>query len=321
MPTNPDTLATNLSGLTLRNPLILAAGTAGYIDELSGPTDLSRVGAVVTKSITSKPREGNPTWRILETSHGMLNAIGLANVGAERFKSEYAPRVAATPTTIIGSIAEHSIDGYLAVAHMFAGCEHIPAVELNVSCPNVHGGADFGDSPEALANLLREVRPALADKKLFVKLPPIITSSRGATIVDVARAAIDHGADALSLTNTVPAMALDVDTRAPRLANVTGGLSGPAIHPVIVRLVHLVYRNVARETNTPIIAIGGILNWRDAAEFILAGASAVQIGAALFADPRAPHRIIRGLERWTARERVSNIAELTGALRLPDPRP
>lgn len=311
-------LTVNIAGVSLRNPVLLAAGTAGYIDELADAVTLEGVGAVVTKSITAEPRAGNETWRVTEVSAGMLNAIGLANVGRERFAAEYAPRIASAPTTVIGSIAGHSIDDYVAVAHMFEAIEAVPAAELNVSCPNVAGGASIGESPEPLRELVRAVRAVFAKTKLIVKLPPVTTGDDcGRGMVALATAAIEAGADALTIANTIPAMAIDVDTREPKLANVTGGLSGPAVHPVAVRLVHLVHRGVAREAKVPIIGAGGVMNWRDAAEFVLAGASAVQMGTALFADPRAPLKVVSGLAKWVAKEKVSSISELVGAVRLP----
>ncbi|MCC6679138.1 MAG: dihydroorotate dehydrogenase [Phycisphaerales bacterium] len=320
-------LATSLAGLPLRSPLILAAGTAGYLDEMREVLDLSRIGAVVTKSITAEPRDGNPTWRIIESRSGggMLNAIGLANVGLERFLEHFAPRLASAPTTIIGSIAGFSIDGYVRVAAAMNEIDAIPAVELNVSCPNVHGGVEFGVDPAAMKELTREVRRVLTRTRLFIKLSPIAVGSP--SIVDIARAAIDPGgepagpnsrpgADALSIANTVPAMAIDPETRRPRLANVTGGLSGPAIHPIAVRLVHEVYRKAAKDTSTPLIGIGGVMRWEDAAEFILAGASAFEMGTALFADPRSPSRVTRGLTAWARRQGVRSISELVGAVSL-----
>lgn len=308
--------------------MLLAAGASGSLDEMGDVLDLSRVGAVVTKSITALPREGNPTWRILETRAGMLNAIGLANVGVERFIAEYAPRIARVPTVVIGSVAGFSIDDYVTVAAAMDAVEGIGAVELNVSCPNVHGGCEFGADPAALRELIGAVRPALGRTRLFVKLSPIAVGGPGLNMVEVARAAIEGsgggaagpngrpGADALCISNTIPAMAIDVRTRKPRLANVTGGLSGPALHPVSVKLVWDVWRNVAREAGVPIVGIGGVLAWEDAAEFILAGATAVQIGTGLFADPKIPERVAAGLARWARGERVGSIGELVGQVKL-----
>lgn len=306
-------LAVDLAGVALRNPVMLAAGTAGYIDEMSGAMDLGGVGAVVTKSITAEAREGNLTWRVLETRGGMLNAIGLANVGAEAFGRDHAPRAAQAPTVIVGSVAGFSIGEYVAAARVMEGATGIPAVELNVSCPNVHSGTMFGDEAGPLALLVNAVRKELT-KKLFVKLPPALSAAPGGSIVELARAALGAGADGLVLANTIPAMAIDVETRRPRLANVTGGLSGPAVHLAAVRLVHLVHKALSGAT---IIGAGGVTTWEDAAEFILAGATAVQMGTALFADPRAPGRVVKGLEEWVRRQGKRSVRELVGAVELP----
>lgn len=320
----PDMLRTNLAGLELANPVILAAGTCGYMDELGDVLDLSRVGGIVTKSITRHPREGNETWRILDCRAGMLNAIGLANVGLDHFLEHTAPRLADAPTRMIGSIAGFSIDDYVQVAGAMDGIDAFAAVELNVSCPNVSGGVEFGADPKLLGELIRAVRPALPNTRLFVKLSPVAFSPPG--MAAIAKAAIEPGggepagpnqrpgADGLCISNTMPAMAIDVQTRRPRLANVTGGLSGPALHPVAVKLVHDVYRAIAKESQTPIVGVGGVMRWEDAAEFVLAGASAVEMGTALFADPRSPLGVIKGLGRWVSRQGAANIAELVGAL-------
>jgi dihydroorotate dehydrogenase (NAD+) catalytic subunit len=322
---DPSTLEVTLAGIRLRNPVMLAAGTCGHLDEMADVLDLSRVGAVVTKSITRQPREGNPTWRILECRGGMLNAIGLANPGLDHFVAHVAPRVAGVPCPVVASVAGFSIDDYVQVAAAMDEIDALAGVELNVSCPNVHGGTEFGSDPAALSALIAAVRPVLSRKPMIVKLSPIAVGQP--TIIDIARAAIDPGrgsptggpagrpgADALSISNTIPAMAIDVETRRPRLANTTGGLSGPALHPVAVRLVHLVHSQVAKTAGVPIIGVGGVTTWRDAAEFILAGATAVQMGTALFADPRSPYRVARGLENWARRQQVSSIGELAGGV-------
>ena len=320
MPDSP-MLATDLAGLPLRSPVILAAGTAGTLDEMADVLDLSRVGALVTKSITRLPREGNETWRILETKAGMLNAIGLANIGIDAFEEHTAPRIPAVPTTVIGSVAGFSVDDYVHVAAVMDTIDVIPAVELNVSCPNVRGGTEFGGEPSLLRELIAAVRPALPSTRLIVKLSPACVGHPEG-IAAFARAAIDAGAqptgpnqrpgaDALCIANTMPAMGIDPRTRRPRLANITGGLSGPAIHPVAVRLVYDAHRLVCRDAGVPIIGLGGVLGWDDAAEFILAGATAVGIGTGLFADPRLPVKIGRGLERW-ARAQGRTLPELIG---------
>lgn len=306
-------LSTDIAGLKLDPPVILAAGTAGTLDEMADAIDLSRVGAIVTKSITREPREGNRPWRILPERAGMLNAIGLANVGVEKFCAEYAPRIASVPCPVIGSIAGYAVEDYRAVAEAFSKLDAMAAVELNVSCPNVHGGTEFGVDPGALSELVAEVRGTLGTKPLFVKLSPIAVGRP--SMVDVARAAADAGADALCISNTIPAMAIDIRTRKPRLANTTGGLSGPALHPVALRLVHTVYRELAKERGLPIIGLGGVLRWEDAAAFILAGASAVEVGTGLFVDPRSPLKIARGLEKWVRSQGERSIGGLVGAMR------
>jgi len=317
-------LAVSLAGLALRNPVILAAGTAGTLSEMADIFDLSRVGAIVTKSITAEPREGNATWRIIPTQHGMLNAIGLANVGIEAFTRDYGPKVASVPTTVIGSISEFSVEGFVKVASAFEKIDALAAVELNVSCPNVSHGCEFGSDVHLLGELVREVRKVLPSKRLFVKLSPVVMGFPG--VVAIARAAIEPpssapsgpaqrpGADAICLANTVPAMAIDVHTRAPRLARGSGGLSGPGIHPIAVKLVYDAYRGICKDTQTPIIGIGGVMRWEDAAEFILAGATAIEMGTALFADPLSPFKVVKGLGNWVGKQGVGSLEELVGAV-------
>jgi dihydroorotate dehydrogenase (NAD+) catalytic subunit len=237
----------------------------------------------------------------------MLNAIGLANVGIGRFMTEKAPRIARCGTTVIGSIAGGSIEDYVTVAREFDSIDAMPVVEINVSCPNTVDGLVFGESRDRLRELLREVRPALKHKKMIVKLSPNVGDLR-----PLASAAIEAGADALTLINTITGMAIDVHTRIPRLSTGLGGYSGPAIHPIAVRMVHEVYRDVAHSARIPIIGLGGVMNWRDAAEMILAGASAVGVGTILFADPGAPRRMLRGLSRWARAQGCANVSDLVG---------
>lgn len=305
---------------------MLAAGTCGTLDELSDALNLSRIGGLVTKSITRLPREGNGAWRILPAESGMLNAIGLANVGIDAFVRDYAPRVESVPAPVIVSVAGFSIEDYVAVVGALAHVPSIAGVELNVSCPNVHGGTEFSSDPAALSTLIREVRPLLPRTPLFVKLSPIANGPL--RLAEVARAACEPngpqsggpasrpGADVLCISNTIPAMAIDVETRRPRLANVTGGLSGAALHPVAVKLVHDVYRAFARSAGIQLVGVGGVMRWEHAAEFILAGASAVQMGTALFADPRGPLGVVKGLEGWVRAQGAQSITELVGTLRL-----
>ncbi len=312
MPPSPR-LTINLAGIELATPIVLAAGTAGVLDEMRDVLRLDRIGAIVTKSITRAPRQGNPFPRITFTQAGMLNAIGLANPGLDAFVADIAPRIARVPSAVIGSIAGDSIEDYLAIAQAMDAIEGIGIIELNVSCPNVHSGLEFGADPGALGELVSAVSGSLDDTKVFVKLSPI-TIGTPHTIVDLAQTAIDAGAQGLTLTNTVPAMGIDVHTQKPILSNTIGGLSGPAIHPIVVRLVHLVYTQVARDANIPIMAVGGVTRWQNAAEFILAGASAVQIGAGSFADPRMAIKVTKGLDKWVSRMNATNISELVGAV-------
>lgn len=310
MPATSSSLAVTLCGVAMANPLVASAGTCGYVGELADAIDPRRLGAITTKSITREPREGNAPWRIVGVPVGMLNAIGLANVGVDRFLREKLPQAASLGCPLIGSIAGHSIEDYVAVADAFDRAAAVPIVELNVSCPNTADGLQFGEHAEALGGLLREVRPVLAKTKVLVKLSPNVGD-----IVAMAGAAIDGGADGLTMINTVSAMAIDVERREPLLSRGSGGLSGPAIHPIAVRMVHQVYRAVAKDAGVPIVGVGGVLSWQDAAEFILAGATCVGIGTGLFVDPRAPIAIATGLERWVARQGCHSIAELVGAVR------
>ncbi len=308
----PARLDTTLSGVRLRNPVVLAAGTAGELDEIADAMPLSEIGAITTKSITREPRSGNAPWRLIELPVGMLNAIGLANPGVEAFVRDRLPRAASMPCPVFASAAGHSIDDYLAVASAFDGRREVALIELNVSCPNTATGLQFGDDPRLLADLLRAVRPAVMHKRLFVKLSP-----GAGDLVRLAETAVAGGADGLTLVNTFPALAIDPETRRARLARGAGGLSGPAIHPIAVRVVHDVHRLVTRGAAIPIIGLGGVMRWEDAAEFILAGASAVGIGTGLFVDPALPRRVVRGLDAWCGRQGVRSIAELVGAMEAP----
>lgn len=318
----PNPLACDLAGIALASPVILAAGTAGVLHEMTDALDLSRVGALTTKSITLRPRDGNDTWRLIDApgTVGMLNAIGLANPGLDDFLAHAAPRAASLPCPVIASVAGFSIDDYAALVanldeHARSTPRSFPAIELNVSCPNVHTGSEFGSSPDLLRQLLTAVRPLARATKLLVKLGPMAVGT--GEFSAVARAATDAGADALCIANTAPAMSIDVRSRRPRLANLTGGLSGPAIHPIALRLVYQTRKDLGRHC-PPIVGIGGVMNWRDAAEFVLAGATAVQVGTALFVDPRAPLAIAKGLARWTRHQGRTSISELVGDLREPE---
>jgi dihydroorotate dehydrogenase (NAD+) catalytic subunit len=316
----------DLAGVVLRTPLVLAAGTAGVIDEMADVLDLSRVGAVTTKSITLQPRAGNDWWRILDLpgAAGMINAIGLANPGLDAFLEHACAGaaggkgVAALPCRVIASVAGFSVDEYVKVAanideysSAHGGC--FPLLELNVSCPNVRSGVEFGHSAGLIRELLEAVRPVVRSAKIVVKLGPMTPDLPG-----VALAAALAGADALNLGNTMPAMSIDVEKRRPRLANTTGGLSGPAVHPVTLKHVYETRRKLAEIRPIPIIATGGVMHWQDAAAYVLAGASAVGVGTGLFVDPRCPLSITRGLEKWVARQGRTRLSELVGDLLPPE---
>ncbi len=308
-------LRTCIAGIDLTSPILLAAGTAGVLSEMRDVLDPTQLGGVVTKSITKDVRHGNPFPRITFARAGMMNAIGLANPGVDAFVRDEGPKASSMGCPIIGSVAGDRLDDYLEVATKLASIDGIRAIEANVSCPNVHSGLEFGSDPAALRDLINALSGAIGDVPLFVKLSPITVGTPN-TIVDLARVAIESGAKGLTLTNTVPAMGIDVRTREPILANVTGGLSGPAIHPIVVRLVHLVYRGIAKDAGVPIIAAGGVTRWEDAAEFILAGASAVQIGAGSFASPRASVKMRKGLAKWVRTQGASSVSDLVGQVKL-----
>jgi dihydroorotate dehydrogenase (NAD+) catalytic subunit len=312
MPQQSPDLSADLAGLKLARPTLTCSGTCGYAFEYADFMDLSKLGAFVTKSITRHERAGNEPTRIVETRAGMLNAIGLANVGLARFLGEKVPQLKKMPCPVVVNVAGHSCDDYVETCAAMNSLDCVAAVELNVSCPNVKDGLTFGTDPGRLKELTREVKNVLPDKKLMVKLSPNVED-----ITLTARAAVDGGADVLCLVNTFTAMAIDITRRRPRLANVTGGLSGPAIKPIALHLVSRVYRAVAKDAGVPIVGMGGVQFWQDAAEFVLAGASAVAIGTALFVDPATPDKITTGLEAWLKKEGVDRLGDLVGALQIP----
>lgn len=309
-------LSVNLAGLKLANPTLTCSGTCGYAFEYADFMDLSRLGAFVTKSITLEERPGNEPTRIVETRAGMLNAIGLANVGLKRFLSEKVPLLEKMPCPVIVNVAGHSFDDYTETCAAMEGLACVAGVELNVSCPNVKDGLTFGTHPGRLKELTAEVKKVLPTKPLIVKLSPNVED-----ITATARGAVEGGADVLSLVNTFTAMAVDIYKKRPRLANVTGGLSGPAIKPIAVHLVSRVYRTVAKSAGVPIVGMGGIQTWQDAVEFILAGANAVAIGTALFVDPATPNKIVDGLTEYMRQMKVTRLSDLVGALELPGDQP
>ncbi len=305
----PVDLSVRLGRLTLRNPVMTISGTCGYGDEYAPFMDLSRLGAFTTKSVTVEERKGNPPPRIVETAGGMLNAIGLANVGLERFIAEKVPVLATLGVPAIVNVAGHSIDEYLKVCSRLDRIEAIAGLELNVSCPNVGDGLVFGTDACRLGELVRRVREVVQRAVLIVKLSPNVTD-----ITATARAAVEAGAQALSMINTFVGMAIDVERRVPLLANMTGGLSGPAIKPLAVNLVYRVHRQVAGPAGIPIIGMGGIGSWSDAVEFMLAGATAVGIGTACFMDPTTPIRVIAGLEDYCRRHGYTAVNQIVGQL-------
>jgi dihydroorotate dehydrogenase (NAD+) catalytic subunit len=296
--------------------MITVSGTCGYGDEYAPFMDLGRLGAFTTKSVTLKPRKGNPPQRIAETPAGMLNAIGLANVGLERFLAEKIPTLAELKVPALVNVAGHTLDEYVTVCRRLDEIETIAGLELNVSCPNVGDGLVFGTDACALGKLVAEVRKVVKRALLIVKLSPNVTD-----ITAPAQAAVDAGADCLSMVNTFVGMAIDVEQQMPVLANLTGGLSGPAIKPLALNLVYRVYKQVAQPAGIPIIGMGGIRTWQDAVEFLLVGSTALGIGTSLFTDPTAPIKIVAGLEDYLRRHALTSVTQLTGRLRRLEDHP
>ena len=305
----PD-LSVEIAGVKLANPLMPASGTCGYCNEYADFVDIRQFGAFVTKSITLSPRVGNEYPRVVETRAGMLNAIGLANVGLEAFLAEKVPQLEKLALPVFVNVAGTGVDDYVAVAGRLDGVGPIRGVELNISCPNVkEGGIQFGTDSAQAAKITAAVRKVCKKNILIVKLSPNVTD-----IAAIARAVVDAGADALSLINTFTAMAIDVETRKPILANRTGGLSGPAIRPIAVHMVHRVYTEVAKPAGIPLIGMGGIQFAHDALEFLLAGATALGVGTALFVDPTSPLQIRDGIADYLRRHKHKSISEIVGKL-------
>ena len=316
-PTSPvaatsPSLAVRIGKLTLQNPLMTASGTCGYANEYGDFTDLTRFGAFVTKAISKSPRKGNESIRIVETRAGMLNAIGLANIGLERFLAEKIPLLKKLQVPVIVNVPGWCAEDYVDVCARLDQEEVVGGLELNVSCPNVKNGLSFGTDPVRLAELVAAVRKVVKRCELIVKLSPNV-----ADIALTARAAVEAGASCLSLVNTFTAMVIDVEKQRPVLANGTGGLSGPAIKPIAVFLTHRVYTQVAKPHNIPIIGMGGIQTWQDAAEFLLAGATGLAVGTALFLNPNIPNEIADGLRGYLARKGKRDINEIIGTLQPP----
>jgi dihydroorotate dehydrogenase (NAD+) catalytic subunit len=304
MTKKPD-LTVNIGGLQLQNPVMTASGTFGYAREFDQLVDLNRLGGIIVKGLSLKPTKGNPPPRIVETPCGMLNAIGLENVGIETFVAEKLPFLKGLTSPVIANIYGTLEEEYMQLAARIDAVEAIAAIEVNISCPNVKaGGMVFGVDPTAAFRVVRGVRDQTA-KPLIAKLSPNVTD-----ITEIALAAQEAGADSLSLINTITAMVVDIETRRPRLANITGGLSGPAIKPVAVRMVW----QVAQVAKVPVIGIGGIMKAEDALEFFIAGASAVQIGTANFINPRVTMDVIEGIERFLAERNINRISDIIGTL-------
>jgi dihydroorotate dehydrogenase (NAD+) catalytic subunit len=300
-------MAVELAGIRMQNPVLTASGTFGYAQEFEQYMDVNRLGALVVKTITRLPRPGNPAPRIVETPAGMLNAIGLQNVGIDAFIAEKLPYLRTLTPPLIVNVAGESVEDFRELTKRISDQEGVAGIELNVSCPNVAGGLDFSTDPKLTYQVVKAGREA-THLPVIPKLSPNVTDIRA-----IAKAAEDAGADGISLINTLVGMAIDIRTRRPKIANVTGGLSGPAIRPVAVRMVW----QVARAVKLPIIGMGGILTGEDAAEFLIAGATAVAVGTANFIDPTNAVKVITGLEQYCLASGISDIRQLVGSLQLP----
>ncbi|MBC8434013.1 MAG: dihydroorotate dehydrogenase [Desulfobacterales bacterium] len=295
----------DIGGLELKNPVMTASGTFGYGREFADLIDLNRLGAIIVKGLSLEPSKGNPPLRIVETRCGMLNAIGLENVGLEAFVKEKIPFLQKLTTPILVNIYGKTKEEYAELAARLDDIEAISGIEVNISCPNVKaGGAAFGAYPQTAAEVVRAVR-SKTTKPLVVKLSPNVTD-----IAEIARSVEAAGADSVSLINTITGMAIDIESRRPKLANITGGLSGPAIKPIALRMVW----QVAQSVKIPVIGVGGIMNAKDALEFLVAGAAAVQIGTANFINPRATLDVIEGIESYLIEKEISDIYEIIGSL-------
>lgn len=298
-------LNTKIGSLELKNPVMTASGTFGYGTEYADFMDISRLGAIIVKGTTLNPRQGNPYPRMAETPSGMLNAVGLQNKGVDYFVDHIYPEVRKIQTNIIVNVSGSCIDDYVQTAGIINTLDDIPAIELNISCPNVkQGGMAFGVNPESAAQVVAAVRKAY-DKTLIVKLSPNVTD-----ITEIARAVEGAGADSVSLINTMLGMAIDAEKRKPILSTVTGGMSGPAVKPVALRMVW----QTAKAVKIPVIGLGGICSATDAIEFLLAGASAIQIGTANFIDPSISEKVIDGIEDYLNRHGFTSVQDIIGAL-------
>jgi len=297
-------ISTDLGGIKLNNPVCAASGTFGYGREYEPYVDISKIGAVIVKGTTLEPRAGNPPPRIIETASGMLNAIGLENPGINEFLNTHLPYLRENNVTVIANIAGNTIEEYAAIAEMIEGNPGVAGIELNISCPNVkQGGLQFGTDPQMVYEVVKAVKEKTT-LPVMPKLSPNVTD-----IVEIARASEAGGADALSMINTLMGMAVDINTRKPFLANIFGGLSGPAIKPVALRMIYQVYR----EVKLPILGGGGIVNYRDALEFLMVGATAISVGTGIFINPQLTEEIVSNLLHYMQENNVASLSELVGA--------
>ena len=298
-------LRIKIGTLEFRNPVILASGTCGYGTELNDFMDLAQLGGIIVKGTTLEPREGNPYPRMAETASGMLNAVGLQNKGIDYFEQNIYPHIAGYDTHVMVNVNGNTVEDYIELSSRIDRLDSIPAIELNISCPNVKkGGMIFGTNPASAREVIAAVRKAYS-KTLIVKLSPNVTD-----ITEFARISQEEGADAVSLVNTLLGMAIDAGTMRPKLSTVTGGLSGPAIKPVALRMVW----QTARAVTIPVIGLGGIMNAEDALEFIMAGATAVQIGTASYIDPRTAVKVVQGIESFLSEREFNSVSRITGII-------
>ncbi|MFZ2285411.1 MAG: dihydroorotate dehydrogenase [Bacteroidales bacterium] len=298
-------LRIKIGSLEFRNPVILASGTCGYGAELEDFIDLSQLGGIIVKGTTLEPREGNAYPRMAETASGMLNAVGLQNKGIDYFEEKIYPQLTKYDTHVIVNVNGNTVEDYVELSSRIDRLEAIPAIELNISCPNVkRGGMIFGTNPASAREVISAVRKAYS-KTLIVKLSPNVTD-----VTEFARISEEEGAEAVSLVNTLLGMAVDVRTMKPKLSTVTGGLSGPAIKPVALRMVW----QTARAVRIPVIGLGGIMNTEDALEFIMAGATAIQVGTASFIDPRSAMTVVGGIEKFLENKDFDSVSRITGII-------
>lgn len=300
-------LGVNIGKLSLKNPVMTASGTFGYGLEFADFIDLNELGGFIVKGTTLNPREGNDYPRMAETPSGMLNCVGLQNKGVDHFCKEIYPQLEHLDTNVIVNVSGSTLEDYVECASRINALPHVPAIELNISCPNVKaGGMAFGVTPEGAASVVKAVRQAY-DKTLIVKLSPNVTS-----IADIAKAVEAEGADSVSLINTLMGMSIDIERRKSRLSIGTGGLSGPCVKPVALRMVW----QVAQAVNIPIVGLGGIMNATDVIEFIMAGATAIEIGTANFIDPAVTIKVVNGINEWLDNHGVKDVNEIVGCLKV-----